>query len=112
MKPRERRMKSKFGRAFALIPPFAFLTQTASAEPPTRQATSQWQREDLKVFREKFLNVDQSYSTEAKNAALARLKKIENAASPMEPASFAVELCRIAALADNGHTQCLPSAVG
>jgi hypothetical protein len=64
------------------------------------------------VYREKFLAVDRSFSAEARAAAEARLSKIENASTPLSPIEFAVELCRITALADNGHTQCLPHGVG
>ena len=81
----------------------------AAADTPVG---TQWQHEDVAVFREKFLRIDRSFSPEARSAAEARLEKIERAAQPLKPAAFAVELCRIAALADNGHTQCLPGNVG
>lgn len=71
-----------------------------------------WQREDIKVYREKFLAVDRSFSDEGRAAAEVRLTKLENASNPLSPIEFAVELCRITALADNGHTQCLPAGVG
>lgn len=87
------------------------LSATADDAPPDATMKN-WQREDIKVYREKFLAVDRSFSTEARAAAEARLSKIENASNPMSPIEFAVELCRITALADNGHTQCLPHGVG
>jgi hypothetical protein len=71
---------------------------------------TQWQREDIAAFRERFLAVDRSFSAEARAAAEQRLSRLERQ-SP-RPTEFAVELCRIAALADNAHTQCLPSWVG
>lgn len=84
----------------------------AADDAPSDATMSHWQREDAKVYREKFLAVDRSFSPEARAAADARLSKIENASNPMSPIEFAVELCRITALADNGHTQCLPHGVG
>lgn len=73
---------------------------------------ARWQREDLRVFRENFLAIDRSFSPAARAAAEKRLAIIENAPEPLEPTHFAVELCRITALADNAHTQCMPYRVG
>ncbi len=84
----------------------------AADEPPSDSTMRKWQREDAKVYREKFLAVDRSFSTEARAEAEARLSRIENSSQPLSPIEFSVELCRITALADNGHTQCLPHGVG
>ncbi len=84
----------------------------AADEPHSDALMRNWQREDLRVYREKFLAIDRSFSAEARAAAEARLSRIENASKPLTPTEFAVELCRITALADNGHTQCLPSHIG
>jgi hypothetical protein len=73
---------------------------------------ARWQREDLKVYRQKFLAVDRSFSADARAAVNERLARIETAREPLSPTHFAVELCRITALADNGHTQCMSNRVG
>ncbi|TKR29491.1 hypothetical protein FCE95_15240 [Luteimonas gilva] len=69
-----------------------------------------WQREDIAVFRDEFLAVDRAFGPEARKQAERRLAELERQAT--DPTAFAVELCRIAALADNGHTQCLPNGAG
>lgn len=71
-----------------------------------------WQREDIAAFRERFLAADRSFTATARAAAEERLSRLELASEPLSPSAFAVELCRIAALSDNGHTQCLPSGAG
>src|SRR3954468_17642571 len=96
----------------ALLAALVCTLQAVAGNLPQPRNDAGWQREDVQVFRDKFLNVDRSFSTDARAAAEARLAAIENASEPLDPATFAVELCRIAALADNGHTQCLPSGVG
>lgn len=69
------------------------------------------ERDDISVFTREFLNVDRSFSSAARAEADQRLSRIEHAPKPMSPVDFAVELCRIAALADNGHTECLAPQV-
>lgn len=94
------------------------LALTGGVLPAAAQSTSpdqdlaRWQREDLAVYRQKFLAVDRSFSPAARAAVEERLAKIENAPEPLSPIDFAVELCRITALADNGHTQCMSNRVG
>jgi hypothetical protein len=70
------------------------------------------QREDIAAFRTRFLEVDRAFSVQARARAEQRLARMEQARTPSPPVAFAVELCRIAALADNGHTLCLPNPVG
>lgn len=85
----------------------------AAAEPaPVAEHLASWQREDLEVYRNNFLAVDRSFSATARAAAEERLSRIEKASKPLSPMEFAVELCRITALADNAHTQCMPHYVG
>src|SRR5258707_1197273 len=79
---------------------------------PPHTSSSQWKREDIIVFREQFLAVDRSCTPEASATAEARLSHLERVAESMSPQAFIVELCRIAALADNAHTQCLPTWLG
>lgn len=81
-----------------------------AAGSASSHGSAQWQREDIAAFREKFLTVDRSFSPAAKAAAEQRLSRMEH--ESLSPVEFAVELCRIAALADNAHTQCLPTWAG
>jgi hypothetical protein len=71
-----------------------------------------WKQEDISYFRQSFLDVDRSFSPAARAAAEMRLSRLERQSGSIDPTDFAVELCRIAALADNGHTECLPAWVG
>jgi hypothetical protein len=75
-------------------------------------APAQRKLEDIIVFREQFLAADRSFTPEARAAAQGRLSRMVHASESMSPSAFIVELCRIAALADNGHTQCLPTWLG
>jgi hypothetical protein len=79
---------------------------------PTDTGPAQWKREDISVFREQFLAPDRSFTPEARATAEARLSHLEHASESMSPSEFIVELCRIAALADNGHTRCLSTWLG
>jgi hypothetical protein len=78
----------------------------------TDASPAQWKREDIIVFREQFLAADRSFTPEARATAEARLSRLERVSESTSPSAFIVELCRIAALADNGHTQCLPTWLG
>src|SRR5687767_1343734 len=99
------------------LAPFVFAALSASLpataeEMRTADQVVRWQREDLAVYRTNFLAVDRSFTAEARAAAEARLARMEKASKPLTPVEFAVELCRVAALADNAHTQCMPYEVG
>jgi hypothetical protein len=61
-------------------------------------------RNDLAVFRRDFFARDSSYSSEHRRAAEARLTRLESQAASVTAAQFELELARIVALADNGHT--------
>lgn len=92
---------------------FAAMGFCASLEAQEAKAGKdhrQWQREDIAVFRDEFLARDRAFTPQAREIAERRLAKLER--EPASPTRFAVELCRIAALADNGHTQCLPNGLG
>lgn len=56
--------------------------------------------------------MDRSFAPEARAMAERRLSQLERSSEAMSAAAFAVELCRIAALADNAHTKCLSTSVG
>lgn len=59
---------------------------------------------DLAVFRTQFLARDTSFSPAARQEAERRLAALERDRARLSPLSAHLELARIAALADNGHT--------
>lgn len=61
-------------------------------------------REDIAQFRTEFFAKDRSYSPAARAEAERRLVELERADVDMKPAAFDLEIARIVALADNGHT--------
>src|SRR5512134_2319307 len=86
---------------------------TAAAHPPQESAptsvtTPDARRADLSRFRSKFLERDRSYSAGARAEAQARLAKLEASVADVSQAYFELELARIVALADNGHTVAFP----
>lgn len=101
--------KLVLGGIFVLTVLVSFHPVGAENSRPDK-APSQWQREDIAVFRSEFLALDRAFTPEARRQAEYRLAKLEQEAAT--PTAFAVELCRIAALADNGHTQCLSNGAG
>jgi hypothetical protein len=70
------------------------------------------QQEDVAAFRSGFLAVDRAYSPPAREEAERRLSALERAAGSTPSGGFIVELCRIAALANNGHSGCRISDAG
>ncbi|HYV20188.1 MAG TPA: hypothetical protein VFC25_14280 [Verrucomicrobiae bacterium] len=66
--------------------------------------TAALRRADLAEFRSKFLDQDRSYPAAARAEAEARLARLEKDAAGPGAAAFELELARIVALADNGHT--------
>ena len=60
--------------------------------------------EDIAQFRREFMAVDKSYSDANRVAAEKRLAALEAALATTTPAQFEIEIARIVALADNGHT--------
>ncbi|HEV8201466.1 MAG TPA: hypothetical protein VGS03_15725 [Candidatus Polarisedimenticolia bacterium] len=66
--------------------------------------TAALRRADLAEFRSNFLEQDRSYSAAARADAETRLARLERDAAGLSPAAFELELARIVALADNGHT--------
>lgn len=78
--------------------------QTPQLEPTSAEA----RRADIAVFRERFLAADHSYSAEARAEAERRLTALEGQVGTVNQAYFELELARIVALADNGHTAYFP----
>ena len=60
--------------------------------------------EDIAQFRREFMAVDKSYSDANRAAAEKRLAALEKALTITTPAQFEIEIARIVAQADNGHT--------
>lgn len=65
-------------------------------------------RADIAVFRTQFLAADRSYSAAARTEAERRLNALEAQTTTVSQAYFELELARIVALADNGHTSFFP----
>ena len=86
----------------ALLGAMAVVAPRAAAQSTLTPAEGR--RGDLAVFREQFFSVDQSYSPGARAEAERQLAQLEQAAGELTPARFELELARIVALADNGHT--------
>jgi hypothetical protein len=88
----------------------AMLGSTAAlpgiAASPAEPIPRQQQLADLAAFRQEFLAVDRSYAPGARRAAERRLSALERNAGQLSATAFNVEICRLAALADNGHTTC------
>ena len=63
---------------------------------------------DIVAFRENFMAVDHAYSPAARAEAERRITALKNSAATVSQAYFELELSRIVALADNGHTAVFP----
>ncbi|MGH9868646.1 MAG: hypothetical protein ACREAA_10855 [Candidatus Polarisedimenticolia bacterium] len=83
--------------------PGALLAVLACMAPAAEDAAES-RRADLAQFRTQVLGKDRSYSPEARAQAESRLARLESTAGEVSPAFFELELARIVALADNGHT--------
>jgi len=83
-------------------------TSANSADKPAefgRAAPSaEGRRADLAAFRTDFFAKDKSYSPAARSEAERRLSLLEGQIQSISQPVFELELARIAALADNGHT--------
>jgi hypothetical protein len=71
------------------------------ASPEARHA-------DIAAFRERFLAMDRAYAEAARAEAETRLAALQAQVDSVPPAYFELELARIVALADNGHTAYFP----
>lgn len=62
-------------------------------------------REDLAQYRQQLLAADRAFDAAGtREAALQRLAALEARRGDMDAVAFGLELARITALADNGHT--------
>ena len=78
--------------------------QHAPPPPSPAAATPEGRSADIAAFRSDFLKIDRSYSPQARAEAERRLAALEPRAATLSAAAFELELSRIVALADNGHT--------
>lgn len=69
-----------------------------------RDLDAQAMRADIEQFRREFLDRDRAYADHARSEAEARLALLQARAGEIDAIAFGLELSRIAALADNGHT--------
>ncbi len=88
------------GIAFAALDAAAQEAQAAQVAASAPEA----RRADIAFFRENFMARDRSYSDAARVEAERRLTALESQAGEVSQAYFELELARIVALADNGHT--------
>lgn len=95
--------KSCVAIALALSVIGGVVAPAASAQDPP--ASPSLQQQDIAMFRERFMATDKAYSAEARVEAESRLAALEARAGSMSDAAFVLELSRIVALADNGHTR-------
>ena len=78
--------------------------QAPANDRPRAPMTATSRLADLAAFREKFMATDKSFADSARAEADLRLAKLETQIAAVSQAYFDLELARIAALADNGHT--------
>ena len=77
----------------------------AAAQSPT---SAEARRADIAFFRDNFMARDVAYSASARAEAEQRLSALEAQAASVSQVYFELELARIVALADNGHTAYFP----
>lgn len=81
---------------------------SASGTTRANQLSAAEMREDLAAFRTDFMGRDNSYSPPARQQAEARLRALDAKVEGLDLLAFELELSRIVALADNGHTIAAP----
>jgi hypothetical protein len=90
------------------VPRFLFaILLVAGAHTAPAQATNgvlEGRRNDLAVFRREFFMLDSSYAPAQRAEAERRLTALESRLGTATAVEFELELARIVALADNGHT--------
>lgn len=82
---------------------FAFLL-VAAGTALSQDSAADGRRSDLATFRQEFFARDRSYGTAQRAEATARLEQLERQLATISTAHLELELTRIVALADNGHT--------
>lgn len=87
-----------------LCAPIVSVAQHGPAPAATGPLTPAAVRADLATMREQFLATEAAFSPESRAEAGRRLARLESAADTVQRAYLEIELARIVALADNGHT--------
>lgn len=83
--------------------------QQEQAATPTAPTSAEARRADIAVFRDRFIAHDAALVAAGRRAeAEQRLSALEAGAERVSQAYFELELARIVALADNGHTAYFP----
>jgi hypothetical protein len=82
--------------------------KVAAMTPAAPANAAEARLQDITRFRERFLAADIAYSDEARAEAERRLDALKDRSGEVSPAYFELELSRIVALADNGHTAAFP----
>ena len=80
------------------------LAVSVCAAAQSSPSMEEGRRGDIAVFRREFFARDSSYSPAHHEEAVQRLSRLEARAGSMTAAQFELELARIVALADNGHS--------
>ena len=96
-------------RAAAVLVTALLLATASSAQPqpkPAPPAPSDLLR-DARTFEAEVLDVDRSFTPVARREAEARVHALEARLGTTSLLAIQVEVCRITALADNGHTTCV-----
>jgi len=100
--PRRRPLHATFFRL--LVSVSAAFTALPAQNASTRDMIDE-RRKDLELFRRDVFERDRSYSLPARAEAARRLEQLERDLERVTSLKFELELARITALADNGHTQ-------
>lgn len=96
------------GVAMAAFDARAQHPETRVESPPFDLTTAGARRADIAFFRENFMARDRAYTEAARAEAEIRLNTLVDQAATVSQAFFELELARIVALADNGHTAYFP----
>ena len=83
-----------------------FLAAAAVARADQPSASAKDLLQDVRTFETEVVDADRAYSPAARAEAKTRLHALEARAGTQSPLEIQIEVCRIAALADNGHTGC------
>lgn len=89
------------GHGLLLALAWAAAAAAAVAAPPLSEAA---RRADIDQFRDEFLARDRAFPAPARRLAEQRLAALEALPGEMDATRFGLEIARIVALADNGHS--------
>ena len=90
----------------AVLSVMVALLATAAVAQTDRGPSTSDLLQDLRTFEAKVIDADRAFTPAGRKEARARLSVMEENVGAMTPLAIGVEVCRIAALADNGHTGC------